>query len=115
MEKPTDENSTPEKPTDENSTPEKPTDENSTNKKSKCPPRMGAMIAVAIALIATGISVGIGWCQNSSRTTEAHARMLQQESQSESASPRTEYRGFTLPSDNGNTTPTERRKPQAIT
>ena len=107
------ENSTPENPTDENSTPENPTPENPTPEKSKCPPRMGAMIAVAIALIATGISVGIGWCQNSSRTTEAHARMLQQESQLESASPRTEYRDLSVPSDNGNTTATERRKPQA--
>ena len=102
------ENSTPENSTDENSTPENP-------KKPKSPSRMGAMIAVAIALIATGISVGIGWCQNSSRTTEAHARTLQQESQLESASPRTEYRGFNVPPDNGNTTATERRKPQAIT
>ncbi len=109
------ENSTPENPTNEHSTSEKPTDENSTDKKSKCPPRMGAMIAVAIALIATGISVGIGWCQNSSRTTEAHARMLHQESQLESASPRTEYRDLNVPPDNANTTATERRKPQTIT
>ncbi len=114
------ENSTPEKPTDENPTSEKPTpenstDEQSTDKKSKCPPRMGAMIAVAIALIATGISVGIGWCQNSSRTTEAHARMLHQESQLESATPRTKYRDLNVPPDNANTTATERRKPQTIT